>query len=459
MPMQQPRASVYRQRHSGLYKLGAAAAAIALALATNAASAMASTRDATSHKTVIVAENFYGGSPPEVAAYQAVAKAFNATHPNVEVVMKTQSFTKGTTTGILELTAGTVPSVYMVNEGFQALAEYVKDNLLVPLDGYAAKYHWSRLQNAALMSLDGRQTVSEIGQGTLWGMSSGASWVGVMYNKALLKKIGQAFPTTLSQFEHDLALAKTAGEIPIAYGTSGPTDIDGYWWFLLKCDTSPSLSGIRDTIEGVGHHTWVTPQTASAAATLARWGQEGYFNSDYAGLTVPEAMALFAKGNALFYLDGDWDAPAEATALGKNFGMLPLPSGTSAHGPEGLATGQNAWAIPKQSPDHALAAEFINYLVSPAAGRILLQHGYVPASTYPGELNGVKTGSLLGDEVAGFKTVSAGELPMPFPDWSTPNFLNDEGAGLTEVMAHKITPTQFARNLQSAYLQFRSTMG
>ncbi|MBO0730507.1 MAG: extracellular solute-binding protein [Acidimicrobiaceae bacterium] len=409
----------------------------------------------------LVVENAAGGNPAEIKADQQIAKAFEKAHPGVHITMRTQSFQQLVNTGILQLSGNNAPSLIQVNEGFQSLGQMVKSNLLVPLDSYASRYHWNKLQSPTLMSLDGRQTPTAMGVGHLWGMSTTATWLGVFYNKTLLSKIGQPVPKTFADFEHDLALAKSAGITPLSLGTAGGPGLSEYYWFLIWAAQSQSLSDIRNLIYGVGNKSWNTPSAIAATNTYQKWADNGYFTPGYAGYNGTQATDQFTQGKSLFMVNGTWAIPQVASTLKNNAGVFLLPSATSAHGPEGVTTGNLAWAIPQKGPNHDLAAQFLNFLVSPPAAKIYFNSAKeLPATSFPGEVNLAKHGGpLLYDQVVGFEKGSAGQLPMPYPDWASTNMLNDISSGLTEVLAHKISAQQYVSQLQSDYAQFRSTLG
>lgn len=408
-----------------------------------------------------VVEDAAGGNPPEIKVDQEAVKAFERMHPGVHITLRTESYTQLINTGILQAGASSAPALMQVNEGFQSLGQMVKDNLLVPLDSYAAKYQWSKLQSSALISLDGRQSPTALGVGHLWGMSTTATWIGVFYNKDLLARLKQPVPATFQEFEHDLALAKQAGITPLSEGSASGGGLDEYYWFLIWAAQSPSLASIRDLIYGVGNNSWNSPSAIAATETFKKWADDGYFTPGYAGFSANQVVDQFTQGKSLFMIEGTWAIPQIAGSLGNKAGIFLLPSATSGHGAEGVTTGNLAWAIPKNGPDHALAVELLNFLVSPQVAKMYFNIAKeLPATSFPGELALAKKGGELAyDQAIGFMKGSAGQLPMPYPDWATPNMLNDLTSGLTEVLASRTTPQQYLASLQSDYEQFRAGLG
>jgi len=409
-------------------------------------------------KQTLVVEDDANGNPAYVTMYEKMGALFEKSHPNVHVVVKSQSYDQEAKTGILELTTGNVPSVFQVNQGYTAMGQYVKDNLLTPLDGYAKKYHWTKLQSPALLSVDGRQTPTQLGTGKLWGVSTEATWVGVMYNKALLKQIHQSVPKTFAAFTNDLRLAKAAGITPIAFGDQGgDANLDEFMWYILWADKLPKLNGLRNLVDGVGHGSWNAPADLKAVNTLAGWAKAGYFPENFTGLDISGAEGLFTTGKALFYMEGNWETPKVAGPMGKNIGMFPLPSATTAHQPVGIATGGQAWAIPAKSPNHALAAQYLTFMISPAAQKLVLKYGgQLPASTIPNETKLVKKGSIMADEIAGFRTTS--KVSMPFPDWATADMATNIMSLWSEVLGGQISPSDYLSQIQADYVRGRGVI-
>lgn len=427
-----------------------------LTFAASSGVATAAALPKSSHPPVtLVVEDGWVGTPGRIPTLQTAAKQFEATHKGVKIEIKSQTFAQLQATGVLELSGSTPPSVFAVNQGYGSLGQLVKEKLLTPLGGYAAKYGWDKLQSPTLLAIDGRQSPTAIGAGPLYGVSVTGDWVGIYYNKSLLKKIGQPVPATYSAFTHDLALAKSAGIIPMATGSGSGNDLLLHLWWLEMLAQTKSMSSVRDLVDGVGNHSWHSAAVIDSARTLLQWGHDGYLSPGYSGLSLTEAVAQFATGKALFLAAGSWITPSLTSMAGK-VGMIPIPSATSSHGPESVATGGQVLVIPRKALHHALAAEFLNYLLSRKVAKLYLRDNQLPATTVPGEAS-VATG-LTRVVAEGWLKAAEGTASMPYPDWATPNFFNLLMSLVPELTAGKISPSQFGSQLQSSYIQFRSTL-
>jgi raffinose/stachyose/melibiose transport system substrate-binding protein len=439
--------------------MGGAGAALLLTVGMSSVAAAgqpstARSRGASTPVTLVV-EDGWIGTPGRIPTLEAVAKAFESAHPGVKIVIRSQTFAQLEATSVLSLSAPNPPSVFAVNQGYASLGQLVKDNLVTNLDSYAAKYHWDTLQSPTLLAIDGRQSLTTIGSGHLYGVCVTGDWVGIYYNTDLLKKIGQPVPTTFAEFTHDLALAKTAGIIPIATGAGSGDDLLLHLWWLEMLAQAPSLQYVRNLVDGVGNESWDSPVVINSAKTLVQWADDGYFSPGYSGLPLTAAVAQFAAGKALFLEAGSW-ITASLTSVEDHVGMIPLPSATSAHGPEGIATGGQLLVIPTHAPHHALAAEFLNFLISQKVARMYLAANQLPATTVPDELTVAK--GLTRVVAAGWLAAAKGSAPMPYPDWATPDYFDQLLGLMPELTAHRITPTQFAVQLEQDYSTFRKSL-
>jgi raffinose/stachyose/melibiose transport system substrate-binding protein len=100
----------------------------------------------------------------------------------------------------------------------------------------------------------------------------------------------------------------------------------------------------------------------------------------------------------------------------------------------------------------------INTLLSPAIQNALLKYGDIPVVT-PSAQALASASPLLRSAAAGWSTsVHSGNL-VPYLDYATPNFLNQEMAGIQELQAGKISPSALMASLQADYTQYWSSQG
>lgn len=437
------------RRHLRLFTLP-----LVIALTGLSAAACGNQQSSSDASTITVVDTQVG-TPQLINVYKEAARLFNRSHPGVHVVIKDQTFAAMENTGVLEISGSQAPSLFQGNQGWEGMGTMVKDNLLVPLDSYAKEYHWTSLQSPTIMAIDGRQTPTRMGTGPLYGMSGEADWVGLYYNKTLLSQLGQSPPRTYQQFTADLQLAKKAGLTALAIsGGQGDQNIYYGVYMNMLADTQ-SEATIRDLIDGIGNLSWDSPLTIEAAKTMEQWASDGYFPPGYASLTDSARWAYFSKGKTLFTIDGTWNSATAAQTHGA-VGMEPFPSNSTSHGPEGVATGGQPWLIPVHGPNHALAAEFLNFLLGPTVAKLEIQNGQIPVLSVPGELSDV-TG-VVRDSFVGWEQLSKGTTPVPYLDWATPDFFNQLPGLCLELTTGHLTPPQFASQMQADYSSYRDTL-
>jgi len=380
---------------------------------------------------------------------------FETTYPNVTVKRVKRDFGELKTLLKLAISGPHPPDVIEVNQGWPDMGQLVKAGLLLPLDNYADAYGWKDRvsQNVLAVSSwspDGKQ----FGTGSLFGYTTLGEIVGVYYNKAMLADLGLSVPTTLDEFEQDLAAAKQAGEIPIQFGNNDA--FPGIHEFAVIQDQMAPVSELSDFIFGSqgDRLSFDTPANLEAATTLQDWAKAGYFTPGFGGGGYQDAVNNFAKGQGLFMITGNWIV-ADLGADDQNFGFFAMPPKVAGDPP--VSTGGAGFPISiaatSQHPD--AAAAYIDWMTSDHATDLLLQTGQIPLHT--GTTAALQPGTVLADVVDTAATVTAGDGVVPYEDWATPTFYDTLTAAIQELMAERITPQEFVTKVQADYADFQSS--
>ena len=401
--------------------------------------------------TTLVVQDGEAGNTARIAALKQLDKLFEKANPGVTIKHVSKSYDDLVKTDALQLSGSNPPDVTHVNEGLGDLGQLVKANLLTPLDAYAVKWGWAKRQSAALLTIDGRATpTGQIGSGKLYGIATTGDWVGVFYNKAKMKQLGIAVPKTLAEFETALATAKTAGETPIAFGNLDKWPGIHEFQSVLMAVAPPAQVG--NTIFGKPGSKWSTPAVLKAAATVQKWAKAGYYSDGYSGLGYNDATKKFVQGTGVFTITGTWKTGDMASGLKNNVGLMLLPAARAGQAPGALASGGLAWAIPAKAKNRELSAQYINFITSPAAAKVIQAAGDVPAIVVKQKPAGVK-----GDALAGWAKLSTTNAMAGYMDWATPTFYDTVTAAIQELMAGKLTPAAFAKKLDADYLKFHKS--
>lgn len=400
--------------------------------------------------TKLVVQDGEGGNLARGKALDQLNRMFEKSHPGVTIKRVTKSFGDLIKTDALQLSGSNPPDVSQVNQGLPDMGQLVKAGLLLPLDAYAAKWRWGKRQSASLLAIDGRATATgQIGRGKLYAISATGDWVGVYYNKAKLAKLGIALPKTLAGFEKALATAKSASETPIVFGNLEKWP--GIHEFESVLIAVAPKGYARNATFGAPGSKWSTPATLQAAATLQKWATEGYFSDGFGGITGDDAVKRFRTGGGVFLITGSWSAGDISGSLGKDVGFMLLPSARANQAPGAVAAGGLAWAIPaKATKNRGLSAEYINFITSAPAAKVIVAAGDIPAMVQTGKA----PAGLLGDAVTGWRKLNEANSMAGYMDWATPTFYDTITAAIQELLAGKITPQAFVAKLDADYLKF-----
>jgi raffinose/stachyose/melibiose transport system substrate-binding protein len=381
---------------------------------------------------------------------------FEQRYPNVTVVRVKKDFNELKALLRLAISGPHPPDVVEANQGWPDMGQLVKAGLLLPLDNYAKAYGWDdrvsqNVRSVSSWSPDGKQ----FGTGNLYGYTTMGELIGVYYDKQKLAGLGLSVPTTFDEFEHDLAVAKQAGEIPIQFGNND--QFPGIHEFAVIQDQMSPVKELTDFIFGTegAQLSFDTPANVQAATTLQNWAKQGYFTPGFGGGGYQDAVNNFVKGQGVFMITGNWIV-ANLGADNRNFGFFLMPP-TQPNGPP-VSTGGAGYplsiAASSEHPD--VAAAYIDWMNSPHASGMLVPTGQLPLST-GATAPSVQDGTVLADVIDAANTVSASNGVVPYEDWATPDFYDTLTAGIQELMASRITPQQFVSQIQQDYADFQNS--
>lgn len=399
--------------------------------------------------TLVVWDQFY--RPEESAVIEALNAEFEKAHPGVKIQREVKVLDDLKMTLKLALAEADGPDIAQVNQGRSDMGAMVEADLLLPLNDYLAKYSWGNVFSTSVASrnsftADGKS----FGQGNLYGVSPTAEVVGVYYNKDLFKKNRWSVPTTFEEFQELLAKIKKAGITPISFGS-----LDG-WNAIHEFSAIQHLLVSSDYINnltyGVNNVSFDTPENQEAAQILLDWAQAGYFTDGFPGIGYDDCNNNFKAGEGAMTITGSWFAPELMTGTDQEFGFFLLPglSGkqTMAIGGVGIP-----YAIRKTTQHPDLAAEYLDWMISPRAAELWAQAGMLPAMSLPEDTK-VKTDNLFGDTLHAWETINKNNAVGHYIDWATPTFYDTLVAELQKLLGSIATPADFTAAVERDYAQF-----
>jgi raffinose/stachyose/melibiose transport system substrate-binding protein len=391
-----------------------------------------------------------GDDPGEHAVIPILISALKKQYPKLHVVNTSMSLAEQNDKLPLAFaSANSAPDVSQTNEGLQSQGRLVTDKELMPLASYDKIYHWfTKVGPLPLQYNSLPASGKTFGSGQVYGVPETGTVVGIFYNSALLKQVGGTVPTTWATFVSDMARLNQAGKTAMAYAAGQPTAYQPvHMLYTIANHYVPAAVSNAFVFHRGAHPSVDIPGYVQAAATMAAWTKDGYFPAGYQGLSDVAALNMFDQGKAGFFLEGDWYSSSVQSALGSKAGFWVPPVVTGGPG--------EGWSIPASAPDPNAGAAVINTLLSQPIQNALLAHGDIPVVTPSASALAAAT-PLLRSAATGWSTsVHSGNL-VPYLDYATPDFLNQEMAGIQELQGGKITPAALMTSLQADYTSYWS---
>ncbi|WP_298461941.1 ABC transporter substrate-binding protein [uncultured Cellulomonas sp.] len=380
-------------------------------------------------------------------------EAFEEQYPGVTIDRVSQSFEDLATTLRLALTDDEAPDVVQANNGRGTMGAFVEADQLLPLNEYAEAYGWYERYPASVLQYS---TYSEdgavFGEGNLYGLPQVGEVVGVFYSRSKLDELGLEVPTTWAELDAALAAAKAAGQTPLQLGNIEAWPAGHVFGPLQAEYTDPA----DITALGLGNEgaSWTTPENEAAAAHLAGWVEQGYFNEGPNGTDYDAAWQALAAGDGVFLIGGSWLAADLEDAMGEDVGFF-VPAtddGTLATtGGTGLP-----FAVTADTDVPDVAAAYVDFITSDEAMEIIAETGNLPVNR-TGEL--APDGGVQKDVFEAFGEVTTSGALLPYLDYATPTMGDTLGQSLQNLIAGQMTPAELTEALEADYGQFVGAAG
>ncbi|MFI6348641.1 extracellular solute-binding protein [Streptomyces sp. NPDC050560] len=389
-----------------------------------------------------------GGQNAEI---QRLNAEFEKEYPNVRIKRVSRSFSDLKTTLKLAISGNNPPDVIQANQGYPDMVAFVQAGLLQPLDNYAGIYGWNTrypntLLNLNRVSADG----TSFGTGRLYGISQTGEYIGVYYNKDVLKKAKVALPRTWPELTAALPKLKAAGQLPIQFG-----NLDKYpaiHTFGALDAAAGGGPGSRDSILGRGKG-FDNEATTEAARALADWTAKGYLPKGANGTGYDDAAKQFASGKGAFLITGTWELADLKKPMGDKLGIMPPPPATAGGNPVTTGGQGLAWSVTSKTKHPDVAAAYLDHLTGAHAANVMSQEGVLPI--IPGsEAATLPKDSADGQMVAGWQALNAHDGLVPYLDYTTPTFYDFLSAKLQDVISGKLDPDRLGPDMQKEYAAF-----
>jgi raffinose/stachyose/melibiose transport system substrate-binding protein len=394
-----------------------------------------------------------GDDPGESAVLPILIKTVEQEYPGLKISNTSLSLAEQNDKLPLAFASGSsAPDASETNEGLQNQGRLVADGELLPLEPYDKLYGWfAKVGPLPLQYNSLPASGKSFGTGEVYGVPETGTVVGIFYNKALLASVGGVVPTNWNEFTNDMALLAAHGKVAMAYAAGQPTAYQPVHVLYTIANHFVSAAAQNAFVFHTGSDPSIdTAGFVQAATEFQQWTKDGYFPKGYQGLNDTQSLNMFDNGQAGFFLEGDWYSSSVESALGAKAGFWVPPVVTGGPG--------EGWSIPAKAPDPNAGAAFINAMLSPAIQNDLLHYGDIPSVT-PSASALAAASPTLRAAAAGWSTaVHSGSL-VPYLDYATPDFLNQEMAGIQELQAGQTTPAALMASLQSDYTAYWQSQG
>ncbi|MFE2750198.1 extracellular solute-binding protein [Streptomyces scopuliridis] len=396
--------------------------------------------------------------PTRYAALEQLRSEFQRKYPNIKItrVAKTTSELANIKLSLASSDGG--PDVFALNNTGYSAAPLVKAGLLLNLDPYYTAYGWRKRIPASLDAEGRYRATGHWGDraGHLYGSGLFLSYQLLQYNKADVDKLG-GLPKTFADLEPYLAKAKQRGYTPFMIGLGSPQNgsHSGIYLAALLIMEKWGADNLRRWVYGQPGISLDTPEVIEALTTFQKWGRQGYFPANPAGLDPSsDVVTSFAKGTGVFHYNGMWLNPKIAPTMGDNFGQA-LPPGThdGASGPT-IATSAQLLASAKTKHPDAVGA-WLDFLISPRAATIFLSHGVLP-STFVNPADAPDEATKQSAQLAQKAFTSGNTASNLQGAW--PTGAADQDAELTLLLAGRKTPQQVAQAFDTYRKEFLSQL-
>ena len=327
----------------------------------------------------------FWGDPAEETAYERVAAGFEATHPDIDIVV---DYTPGQSDYYRKITTdfagGDPPDVFLIN--YRQFGQYAARGALEPVAPYLAQSETIAAADYAPIAMDAFTF-----RGDQVCMPQNVSSLVVYYNADLFDANGVSRPRAGWTWDEFVAAAEA-----LTQDTDGDGQID-----LYGVVVDPSMyrmvsfiwSAGGEVVDDVDAPTRLTLDTPEALA-----GLEAFVSLGAAGHNVvpPEAEVAaeddgtrFMRGGAAMFLQSRREVPTLREIEGFTWDVAPLPvideAATVLH--------SDAFCTAAAAEDHDAVWSFVEYAVGGEGQHILAETGRnVPALDSVAESDAFLTG-------------------------------------------------------------------
>jgi len=388
--------------------------------------------------------SMWNEAEPQAQALQTIMNDYTASHPDTtfKVVWNgRQNQTK--IRGALQ--AGTKIDL-MDQDGDQLVGGLQKEGLLYALD--------NDLTQAVKDSfLPGTLDIYST-KGKIFQVPYVYNTVNFWYNKDILAESGASVPKTWDDL---IAMCKAVSAIgrDALVIESDAADYNGLYFSYL-IERALGSGSVVDVFKDKSGAGWSDPAVLDAARKSRQLWDQGCIPSDARGFQWPAGQTTVALGDTMGELVGSWLPIELADTAGPDFpwGAFSFPTVKGGVGKStDLQVALLSMAVLKDSPHAAEAAQFLNYLMSEKAQKILVSEGGVGVTR-----KGVEWPAVLADAYTSATNATAlsnfgGGLGLVYPEFYSRVFKPE----FNKMFLGQTTPEELIATLVAATKEYWAT--
>ena len=301
--------------------------------------------------------------------------AFEKQYPNIHVTLVSAPTNTDTNRATLatEISGGSsTPDVFMGDVIWPA--QFGAHQLALPLSDYLPSSYFAQFAPGLVQGASYN--------GKVYGSPLFEDQGFMYYRKDLLAKEGMSPPTTWQQLESDAKTLVSKGLVKYGFVWQGAS-YEG-----LTCDFMEYLTDAGGTVTNTGYtkSTLDSPQAVTALTFMRSLVTSGVTPASITTFEEPQAMDVFAAGDAAFLRNWDYaysvaNTPATSKIVG-DVGVEPMPTFAGQPTPGYSNIGGWNMYINPHSKNITADLDFIKFLASPTAQTILAtKYSEIPTTT------------------------------------------------------------------------------
>ena len=312
-------------------------------------------------------------SPAEIKLVKSLLDGYGKQH-GVKVAFTPYGFDAENKALALALSAHTGPDLAYASPGVSFVGKWAADGYVTNLTSIGKQRGWSGHFQPSVLNFYNPG-------GKIFGYPYDISAVGNYYNAKIFLANGIRRPSTFAEYEAALAKLKAAGITPFAVGGK-----DGWpLWQIMDqfIHGDMPFSYMTKLYYQKKSASWNVPSVIRAAETLQSWGEKGYFNDGFLGISASDANNLFLNQKTAMALTGSWNNAlfASQAKFPVRFFRTPAMKPSMPYHMGGF-TPNNLWIVPKFSKQPDLALEFMGFALGQKVATALWNSGDIPAYVF-----------------------------------------------------------------------------